>query len=148
MKKEIWVIAANSSVAKIYRADGVKKFTEVTVLEHPDSRLQSHELVSDQPGRSFESVGTARHAMEPPTSPQKQEFINFAKELANFIDHARASGKISHFYLAANPSFLGLLRSNLTSATLNILSEEVAKDVVNQGPEEIGGYFNLSFIKE
>jgi len=146
MKKEIWVIVANSTSARIFRLDLHKQLTEIQTLEHPESRLQSHELVSDAPGRVYQSVGNARHAMEPATNPQKQEFAVFAKEVAKHIDHACAAGKISHFYLAAGPAFLGLLRQSLSEKSLQALAGETDKDLIHQTPQEITKYFSFSFI--
>src|SRR5215471_13213266 len=79
MKKDTWLIVANSSLARIYKIEKRSELKELKVLEHPESRLHNLDLVSDKPGRDFESAGIGKHALEPKTLPKKQEFITFAK---------------------------------------------------------------------
>lgn len=75
MKKEVWVIVANSTYAKIYKAESNKSLKEISRFEHPASRLHEQDLVSSKPGRTFESVGPARHAVEPKTSAKDRSHI-------------------------------------------------------------------------
>ncbi len=147
MKKTLWVLIANSSEAKIYRAENTKKLTEIALLDHPESRLLSREIVSDSPGRAFESAnGMTRHALEPATTPQQYEFIVFAKTISNYLEHARSTGKFHALYLAAGPSFLGLLRQSLSTPTQQIIAGEVDKDLTKATPTDISNYFQFSFI--
>lgn len=37
---------------------------ELEGLKHPASRAHERDLISDRPGRSFDSFGSGRHAME------------------------------------------------------------------------------------
>ena len=92
MKKESWILIANSSLARIYKLEKNHQLAELNVFEHPESRLHNLDLVSDKPGRDFESGGTRRHALEQKTSPKKQEFSHFAKLLADYLEEERNQG--------------------------------------------------------
>lgn len=137
MKKETWLIVANSSLARIFKVEKKQALVEIEVLEHPESRLQNRDLVSDRPGRDFESMGHARHAIEPQTTPKHQEFASFAKDIAQYLDKARSEGHFNRLYVAASPSFLGLLRQTFGSSTTQLISGEVDKDMTHMKPAEI-----------
>ena len=140
MKKETWVVVANSAEARIYKVEKNHLGGDCTALEHPESRLHDRDLASSAPGRAFDSIGSGRHSMEPPTSPKEVEFSIFAKTLSNHVETARADGRLGRFYLVASPSFLGLLRQTLHPLTLKILVGEVSKDLIQLKPEEIREY--------
>lgn len=137
MTKDTWLIVANSSLARIFKVEKKQALVEVEVLEHPESRLKVSDLVSDRPGRDFESFGAARHALEPTTNPKQQEFANFAKDIALYLDKARLEGQFNRLYVAASPSFLGLLRQHIPNSTLELVGGEVDKDMTHMKPTEI-----------
>lgn len=137
MKKENWLLVANSSLARIYKLDKNHQLTELKVLEHPESRLHNIDLVEDKPGRDFESSGTRRHALEQKTSPKKQEFTIFARLLADYLENARNQGAFDALYIAASPSLLGLLRQSMHANTAKLIKGEVDKDMTLLKPHEI-----------
>lgn len=137
MKKDTWLLVANSSLARIFKVVKKSSLVELAVLEHPESRLHTRDLVSDKPGRSFESMGAARHAIELPTSPKQLEFVSFAKELARYLEEARTKGEFDRLYLAASPTLLGLLRQELTPLVTKLLNGEVNKDMTHLDSREI-----------
>jgi protein required for attachment to host cells len=137
MKKDTWLVVSNSCSAKIYKVGHKQTLIEVEVLEHPESRLHNRDLVSDKPGRDFESVGHTRHAIEPRTWPQQQEVINFAKEVANHLEQAFNKGDFDKLYIAANPNMLGVLRNAFHPNTAKHISGEVDKDMTHLKPDEI-----------
>lgn len=137
MKKETWLLVANSSFARIYKLEKNHHLEELKVLEHPESRLHNIDLVSDKPGRDFESGGTRRHALEQKTSPKKQEFSVFAKMLADYLEDAHNEGTFDTLYIAASPSLLGLLRQSIHPNTAKLIKGEVDKDMTLFKPHEI-----------
>lgn len=140
-----WVVVANSNLARIFRLEKAKNLIELEALAHPESRLQDRELVGDRPGRGYESNNPSRHAIEPKTSPKKQEFCNFAKDLCHHLENALQKGEFEKLYLAANPAFLGLLRQNLNPAMLSHISGEVDKDLTQLKANEIGDHFVFTY---
>jgi protein required for attachment to host cells len=136
-----WVVVANSSCATIYKMEKIKELKELQHLEHPESRLHSRDLVTSRPGRSFESMADhSRHALEPPTSPQKIEFMAFARTLCEHLELARKNGDFDNLYLAASPSFLGLLRQYMSMHVNATIKKEIDKDMTHMQPKEICEY--------
>lgn len=139
-----WVVVANSALAKYYKVVKFPKIEEISSLEHPESRLKDSELVSERPGRSFNRVGTGRHAYEPETDPKKYEAEKFAKMVGDKINEAYLSGQFSRLYLIASPTFLGLLRPYLHSKISATIVNEIPKDIVDHSAEEIERHLTLS----
>ena len=106
-------------------------------LEHPESRLYTHDLVSDKQGTDFESVGNARHRVQPHTTPKQLEFAIFAKQLAKRLEQALGNGDIGKLYIAASPTLLGLLRNSLHPNVTKLIGGEVDKDMTHMKPDEI-----------
>lgn len=132
-----WVVAANGSIAKFFRVIKFPKLEAIEVLEHPESRLRNQDLVTSKPGRSFESVGSARSAYQPAVDPHHNELEKFARFLGEFLSEARKNKEFSRLYIMANPSFLGLLRPHLDQATKETLIAEVGKDMTEHTTEDI-----------
>ncbi len=135
---KIWVVAAESSGAKIFEADTpLGALRELWSLEHPRGRVFERDLESDRPGRSFDSAGSGRHAMEREVDAKRHALLAFAKQVAAHIEGARAAGAFEQLVLVAGPDFLGLLRQSLSDATKKLVFKEVVKNVVRLGPEAI-----------
>lgn len=142
--KHTWVVVANSTFARIFSAENNKDLKEVALLEHPESRLHGRDLVSDRPGRGYESANPSRHAMEPKHSPQKLEFQIFAKHISDHLEQARKEGRFDNLYIAANPSFLGILRQTISKTTAaKALAGEIDKDMTQLLPNEIRNHLPL-----
>lgn len=140
MKKDRWLVVANSSLARIFKIEKQHELKELKILEHPESRLHNLDLVSDKPGRDFESTGIRRHALEPKVLPKRQEFAVFAKSIANYLEHAHKQGEFESLYVAASPSLLGLLRQALHPNTAKLIKGEVDKDMTQMKPQEISSH--------
>ncbi len=133
-----WVLAADSSHAKILRADNrVGPLVPIEELEHPQSRLKDTELYADEPGRAFDRGGQGRHAMENEVDAKKEESLRFARTLCERLRQAAAEKTFDKLYILAAPAFLGELRECLDDQVKSLVAGEVAKDVVKQEPEEI-----------
>lgn len=144
MKHDVWVVVANSTQARIFKANTVNHLTELETLIHPGSRLHSSDLTSDRPGRSFESTHSGtRHAMEPKTNPQQLEFEEFAKHLSKHLNSACVNGQCGKLYLAASPAFLGLLRQHLSANTTHLVANQLDKDITQLSPKEITKHFDI-----
>jgi len=137
MKKETWVVVANSSYAKIYKVENNHSLIEIEEFEHPESRLDDRDLVSSKPGRTNESVGFRRSSMEYQTTPKHHEFQLFAKQISDHLDLAIENGKIGRLYITASPIFLGILRQTLSHMANEITAGQVDRDMTHLKPTEI-----------
>lgn len=145
MKRKTWVVVANSCQARIFRLEKAKNLVELEILEHPESRLRDHEIAGEKPGRAFESKNPSRHAIEPKTSPHREELIIFAKDLSKYLEKKRALGDFEDLYIAANPVFLGIVMEELSANTKQHLAGKLDKDLTHMKPDEIPNHFPFAF---
>jgi len=127
---KVWVVTADSSRATILESPNrVGPLTPVETLEHPEARLKNSDLYADDAGRSFDSAGQGRHAMENEIDAKQVEAIQFARTLAAFLREKSLAGAYDKLVLAAAPQFLGLLRDNLDKTVRDKISVEADKDL-------------------
>lgn len=133
-----WVVVADSTRARIFDAESSSAgLSEVETLTHPEGRMHDRDITSDLPGRSFDSKGNARHAMEPPTDPKHELAIEFARTIARHLDAARVKRDYEQLVIVAAPTFLGLLREQLNNTCRKLVAFELNKNLVQNTPEEI-----------
>lgn len=137
MSSNTWVMVANSTIARFFEVEKSGALKEIESFVHPESRMHARDLVSDRPGRSYESATVARHAIEPRTSPKEVEENEFAKQISDHLHTAHQEGKFKHLYIASSPHFLGLLRQCMTSTTMHALKAEIDKDITHMPPLDI-----------
>jgi protein required for attachment to host cells len=133
-----WVLVADAAEAKIYsQTNRNADLAEVVSMQHPEARAHEQDLTTDKTGRSFDRVGGGRHAMGQQTSAKEQSTINFAKSIAKRLDQGRQNGDFSQLVLFAAPSFLGLLRVELSEQTRREVVYEASKDLVRENASSI-----------
>jgi protein required for attachment to host cells len=132
-----WVVVCDGKKALVLENVGDEKFLSLKtreVYEHPDPK--THELGTDAPGRAFNSVGTARSAVEQ-TDWHDQEEQRFLHKLAEHLDAAVIAGKAKSVIMVAPPRALGVLRHSYSSHLRSAVRAEIDKDFVKLPVREI-----------
>jgi protein required for attachment to host cells len=133
-----WILVADKSHAKLYSIDGrAGDMALKQEWDHEASRKHEQELTSDLPGRAFDRMGDARHAMGQQVGPKDHEAELFAHQLINEMDRGRRSNEFAHLSLVAPPEFLGLLRKQCSPALGQLISDEVDKNLVFEDSETV-----------
>jgi len=137
-KARLWLLVADAGRARLFSADDSRgPLKELHEIIDPNGRARDQDLVTDRPGRTFDSAGQGRHAMEPSTDPSETEAIGFAKSLTETMDAARVHGRFEYLGLVAPPAFLGHLRKSLSDETARHVVLEVDKDLTRFDPPAI-----------
>jgi protein required for attachment to host cells len=97
----------------------------------------NREILTDRPGRSFESQGRARHAKENPSDPHRELKRAFAKKLGAALNEKLAEKRFDRLVIVAPPSTLGDLRKTLPKSTLSKVTAELAQDLVKTPRSEL-----------
>ena len=135
---DIWILVANSSHAALMSAtSATAPLNTITTFDNPDARAKTMDLTSDRPGRSFDSQGEGRHAMEVEVTPKQQEQIRFAKLLSDYLEEGRNAQKFQRLVVIASPAFLGVLRPHFGAPLSSLISLEVDKDYTSLTPEAL-----------
>lgn len=136
--KNIWILVADSSRARVFETESVKSpIKEIDDLAHPEARQHEQSLTSDLPGKQAESSSGSHHAVANETDPKQHEADNFAREISQYLENAKNNNRFNYLVIFSAPSFLGLLRDQLTADTLKLVSYELDKNLVRHSEDEI-----------
>jgi protein required for attachment to host cells len=127
-----WVLIADAARARVFENTG--KGTGLTLVQDMTldaELLPSHELGTDRPGRSFDSVGSGRHAMESPSDLNREQKRHFARRIALAIADRLTRKSFDRLILVAPPVTMGDLRAALPDKVKSALTAEVVADLTN-----------------
>ncbi|MBT8441646.1 MAG: host attachment protein [Gammaproteobacteria bacterium] len=136
--RETWVLVADARRAEIYcrhEPDGPLEI--VQQLTDDEARARERDLVADRPGRSFDSGGQGRHAMEPAHTEKQHLRSAFAQRVARVLAAARIADRYAQLVIVAAPAMLGELRAQFDAPTASCVTAEFDKELAGQGPETI-----------
>ena len=125
-----WVIVCDGKKALILENAGDEKFLNLKtkeVQEHADPKTS--DLGTDEPGRSFSSVGSGRSAVEQ-TDWHRQEEERFLQKLVSQLDHSVRVGEVKSLVIVAPPRALGVLRQAYSHNLRAAVQAEIDKDLV------------------
>jgi protein required for attachment to host cells len=125
-----WIVVADGARARIVSNSGPGKGLQA--VEGMDFRTHTpagRDIDADRPGRTHDSVGPGRHAMEPPSDPRTQAKHDFARRLADILSDRGAAGAFDRLIIVAPPRALGDLRTLLAKSVQDKVTGELAKDL-------------------
>ena len=132
-----WVVVCDGKKALVLENVGDEKFLNLKtrqVFDHPDEKTR--EIGTDAPGRSFNSVGHGRSAMEQ-TDWHEQEEERFLRRLSDHLDSEVKAGRTKSIVLVAPPRALGVLRPTYSHDLRKAVLAEIDKDLVKLPLHEI-----------
>jgi protein required for attachment to host cells len=136
-----WIVAADSSRARILQVTDPERLVEIEALTNPEGRLQNREINSDASGRFAGPDRPGGHSSgdEDHTVDHYNEL--FAKRVADYLDKARSDQRYERLVLVAAPKMLGQLRHELDKEVKKLVLDEVPKDLSWFNAREIERYF-------
>jgi protein required for attachment to host cells len=133
-----WIVVADGAhVAAIETAAGDPQLHPVEDMHFSTELPPTHDLVRDRVGRSFESVGSARHAKDGRTDPHRELKRQFAKKIAATLRASHAQGRFEHLILIAPPVTLGDLRAACPKPVRERIRAELPQDLVKMPPRKL-----------
>jgi protein required for attachment to host cells len=132
-----WVVVCDGAKALVLENTGDAKFPNLRtrqVFEHKAAK--THEQGSDAPGRSVNSVGAMRSAMEQ-TDWHEQDEQQFLTDLARRLDAAVTAGNAKALIMVAPPRALGVIRQAYSPRLRDAVRAEIDKDLVKMPVHEI-----------
>lgn len=133
----IRIVVADQAEAIFYDTPSLDaRPREVGRISDPLAHLHDRDLVSDRPGRAYESVGHARHAIARENDPRHQEAVRFARRISCRLDDALRRDEFDELVMVAGPPFLGLIRKELSEQACRRVVHTINKDLVH-GPVEL-----------
>src|SRR4029078_11724907 len=132
-----WVVVCDGAKPLILEnaaATGFPNLKTIKVLEQRD--LPTHALHTDAPGRTINSVSSARSAVGQPDWHDQSE-RTFLVHLAQQLDSAVTAGKAKSVIMVAPPRALGMIRPSYSQTLKRAVRAEVDKDFVKMPVHEI-----------
>lgn len=143
MAKQItWYLIADAAHARVL----VSSANNGPLLVVPEFSLaaslpRSSAVGFDRPGRTHESVGSTRHALQPKSDPHRRMKRDFAKLIADKLDAAAAIHAFDRLVVAAPPTMLGDLRQEFSQHVTERVIAEVAKDLAKLPDHALMAHF-------
>ncbi|MCP5432648.1 MAG: host attachment protein [Alphaproteobacteria bacterium] len=131
MKKIVtWIVLADGAHARFFANDGPGRGIKALAgLDLDETIPPGRDIVSDRAGRSFDSAGPGRSAMEPQTDPREEAKRRFLDRVAARLAEKAREGAFDRLVVAAPPRPLGELRAALAAPVKERLHAELAKDL-------------------
>jgi protein required for attachment to host cells len=132
----IRIVVADQAEAIFYDVPSLEaRPKEVGRISDPLAHKHDRDLVSDRPGRAYESVGHARHAIARENDPRQQEAVRFARRISCRLDDALHRDEFDELLVVAGPPFLGLLRKEISDQVRRRVVHTIHKDHVHSPVE-------------
>lgn len=133
-----WVVVADGARARILEHTRIGGgLVALAAMDHDKAHGHARDLGSDRPGRSFESVGGAHHAISPHTDYLRYEKDKFAHEIAALLERAGTAHRFDRLVLVAPPRTLGDLRAAMGAHAKAAVIGEVHKDLTHTPDREL-----------
>ena len=132
-----WVVVCDGKKALVLENAGDEEYLNLKtreVYEQPD--LKTRDIGTDAPGRTMNSIGGQRSAMDQ-TDWHDQEEQRFLHNLLGRLDAALNQGQTKSLIVVAPPRALGVLRPAYSHALRAAVRGEIDKDLVKLPVPEI-----------
>lgn len=127
-----WILIADASRARIVKNEGPGLGIDAIGDQiYEQEHRKTSDIMADRPGRSFDSVGGGRHAMEYSADPERLDQREFARSLVSVLEDGLDKGAYQRLVVVAPPQMLGDLRAELTGRLKDAIHAEINKDLTH-----------------
>ena len=129
-KTRTLILIANGTRARFFVNDGPNRGLKARPdLEMAQTALHARDIQADKPGRSYESRGAGRHAIEYSSDPERLAERRFLGDVIERLQALEREAAFDRLILAASPRVLGDMRQLLPPSLNAKLYADVNKDL-------------------
>lgn len=140
-----WYVLTDGARARIVtRPKSSAGYIVVFAEDSATAHARARDIVSDRPGHTQESAGSARHAIEPHHDAHRLEQARFLRSIVAHLNRESARGNFDRLVIYAAPRCLAALRAGLDSATGRRLLGTYAKDLTKTPLAELPAHFGTT----
>ena len=133
-----WVLVADSEKARLFEFGRCRgPWAETACFVNTEAARSPG---AERQPRVQESIGSARHAIEPRTAPRDKASARFAATLAAALRAGRDAHRFQSLVIAAAPRFLGALHGELGKEVQQCVSREIRRNLSGLDSGAIRGY--------
>lgn len=147
--KRTWFVVAESSCAKVFLSqDSGRQITLINQLLHPEGRFHNREIDTDRAGSCFSSASRGtRHGLTPSEDPHTHQVSLFAHELAALLNEGRTRNEFDEIVIAAEPRFLGVLKSCLPKEFHHLAVSFITKNLSKLSERDLPVYLRETLME-
>lgn len=127
-----WYIVASQKNMRVYVMEENEELRMVHLLENPLAQVRRHDLVKKTSGRGVKAAGRdflVRFTETSRQDPLEQASLQFAKKINHFLEQERSARAYTSLSIAAEPHFLGQLRSTMRPIIMRSVRRWIRKDL-------------------
>lgn len=125
-----WIVIADAARARILLHEGAGHgLQQIPDYDFRGIKNTAQDIQADRPGRSFDSAGEGRHAMEPHSDSVREEKKRFVAKIADLLDEQLGKKAYDRLIIVAAPEALGDLRAAFSAAVTQAVYAELPKDL-------------------
>lgn len=133
-----WILVADRARARLFSTPSDSAdLQEIGTWVNPEGRALGHELENERLQTTYESVGEARHSIEPHTTLKQKTADRFAHRLCETLEQGRAERAYEQLVLVAEPHFLGTLNAAIGKQVRQHVTSEIRKELTTLTPAEL-----------
>lgn len=110
---------------------------EVGYFANPEGRTHGRDSTTGRPPSVDESMGAARHTIQPHTTLREKSAERFARTLTAALERGRNEHRYERLVLVAPPRFLGVLHGTFDRPLRDCVAGEVRRDLTAMPPASI-----------
>jgi protein required for attachment to host cells len=138
-----WILIADGGCARVLTSTGTDHhLVAVPGLSFEADLPANREIGKDRPGRSHESHGAARHAIEPHIDQHAELKRKFVAGVLNTLAAKHTEGAFDTLIIVAPPTILGIIRPELKGRLRDATVREVDKDLTKTPIHEIASHLH------
>lgn len=131
--ERLWIVVADGGGGRVLGVTGDRRgLTVLREIASVDVHRRTHDLVSDRPGRSFESASATRHAIASRHDPHDTARDRFIAQLAAMLNEDNRARQFDELILVVAHGYSGKLRDALDKGTRARVRETIVKDLTKQ----------------
>jgi protein required for attachment to host cells len=139
-----WVVVADGAHAKFLLWHGLKSGASAI----PEQSFEQHtprtrDLGRDKPGRTQDSFGRARHAIEPKVDTHEEAEKEFLRIVVRRLFEAFEGGSFDEFVLIAPPRAIGVIRDLLPHQLKSGMTLQIVKDLTKHTDQAISDFLRI-----
>lgn len=131
-----WFVVADGGHARVMAHSPIG-YTPISAMDSISASRDSHDLGGERPGRSVESVGSTRHAIEPRVDRHQQAKLDFATAIAEVINDPVSGAAFAELVLVAPAKIATAIKSGLNAHSRAKLVAEYHKDLCKLGEADL-----------
>jgi protein required for attachment to host cells len=140
----VWIVVADGGQARVLGITGDRRgLTVLREIVSVEAHRRTRDLLSDRPGRSFESGSAARHAIAPRHDAHDEARQRFIAHIAVMLNEDSRARQFDELILIVPPNLNAPLRDGLDDATLARVRETLLQDLTKAPLHDI-----LEFLVE